>query len=97
MPPRNTTTATPDAPAAPSVPTAGEFNPEVNNLLAFAQTLRDEKENLYERIEANRSILRGYVKQGLCNDEQAQAVAEFYPKPKKADAATNGADTTATA
>lgn len=89
MPPVKTPEAAPEAPAPPK---AGDFNQAVNDLLSFAQALRDEKDGLYARIEANRTMLRGYVTQGLCNAEQASAVAAFYPKPKRGESedTTNG-------
>lgn len=93
--PRNTASqATPTDDAGPVV---GEFNPEVNRLLTFAQGLAVEKEALFKRIDANRQILRNYKSIGLLSDEQGTAVDEFYPVPKrtkKGDA--DGAETTET-
>lgn len=99
---RNTPQA--QEPSAPSAPVTGEFNPEVNRLLEFAASLRGEKLALFKRIDANRQILRNYKELGLLSDEQATAVDEFYPVPKRgaktedtpaADATEPAADATA--
>lgn len=69
---------------ARKVPQKGEHNDAVNDLLAYAQGLRDEKESLFERIEANRVTLRNYKTMGLLSDKQGEAIDKFYPKPKRA-------------
>lgn len=65
--------------AAPAAPAKGAENPEVNNLLSIAQDLRDEKVDLFSRIDANRQILRNYGKLGYLSGEQVSAIEAFYP------------------
>lgn len=69
----------PPTQTAPTAPVAGEENPAVNDLLAYAQVVADEKKAVYDRIEANRSTLRNYKKMGLLSKEQADAIDLFYP------------------
>lgn len=83
--------ATPEP--ARHVPQKGEHNPAVNDLLAYAQDLRDEKEDLFARVEANRVVLRNYKTMGLLSDKQGESIDQFYPKPKRAGKTDdNGAD-----
>jgi len=76
---------TPDAPDAPDAPRVmpGDFNPAVHDLLLLAQDLRDEKDNVYERITDNREVLRRYLNMNMVNDDQQEAVEAFYPRPKR--------------
>ena len=76
---------TPDAPDAPDSPRVkpGDFNPAVHDLLLLAQDLRDEKENVYERITDNREVLRRYLNMNMVNDDQREAVEAFYPRPNR--------------
>lgn len=78
-----------DKPAATperKAPAKGEHNDAVNDLLSYAQGLRDEKDDLFARIEANRVTLRNYKTMGLLSDKQAEAIDKFYPKPKRGEA-----------
>lgn len=54
----------------------------VADLLLTAKQLDDEKAEVYAKIEANRTILRSYVKLGKGSEAQQAAVSLFYPKPK---------------
>jgi hypothetical protein len=101
MPPRNTP-AQPDTPDTPDTPDAtpnddvtmreGEHNPFANALLAHAQSLADERDNLVTRIAANRDTLRNLRTQKLMSDEQAAAVEAFYPtRTRKTKTDDNGA------
>ena len=94
---------TPDAkaPDAPQEETRdrvkpGEFNPAVHDLLFLAQDLQKEKEDVYGKIDDNRQVLRRYLRMGMVNDDQREAVEAFYPFPKKKakeEASDNGAAT----
>jgi hypothetical protein len=64
---------------------AGQHNEFVHNLLEQARTLADEKEALYERIGANRDVLRNIAKTGLLSTEQGEAIADFYPERKRGE------------
>lgn len=81
----------PPTQTAPVAPKAGEENPAVNDLLAFAQVLADEKTEVYGKIEANRQTLRNYKKMGLLSDEQVKAIDLFYPPIKTKAAAAAAA------
>lgn len=60
----------------------GEHNPFANGLLEQAQSLIDEKADVFDRIGANRRMLRDIKSSGLLSKEQAKAIDAFYPKPK---------------
>lgn len=76
-----------DEQETPVGPVKGQENPEVNTLLSIAQDLRDQKDEVFASIGANRDILRNYAKMGYLSDEQAEAIAEFYPPHQKKDKA----------
>jgi hypothetical protein len=61
----------------------GDFNPAVHDLLFLAQDLQKEKEEVYGKIDDNRQVLRRYLRMGMVNDDQREAVEAFYPFPKK--------------
>jgi hypothetical protein len=81
--------------ASPAAPEKGTENPEVNNLLLIAQALRDEKDDLFVRIGANREILRNYAKLGYLSSEQVDAIGEFYPAHRGGKASDETATETA--
>lgn len=95
---------TPDAPApeapAEAVQAKGAHNPFAHGLLEEAAKLDERKEALFAEIGTNRDTLRMVVRTGFVSDEQAKAVAEFYPvrqaKAKEAPAETATATTPAT-
>lgn len=93
---RNTPQTQDPEPTPDAGPVPGEFNPEVNRLLTFAQGLAGEKEALFKRIDANRQILRNYKSIGLLSDEQSVAVDEFYPVPKRTKKGEDAAEGAAT-
>ena len=67
--------------------------PAVNELLTLAQSLADDKAEVYERITANRTVLRNYQTMKLVSPEQWSAINEFYPPVKrtpKQDESANG-------
>lgn len=81
----------PKNPAAPAAtedkdPLAGLSNDNADaaiaDLLTTAKALDDEKDAVYEKIGANREILRAYVKLGKGSEAQRAAVELFYPRPK---------------
>ena len=51
----------------------------VDAQMDVAVELSTEKEELYGRIAANRSILRNLVTTGQVSDEQAVWIADHYP------------------
>lgn len=51
----------------------------VDALLEQARDLREEKENLYERIDASRTMLRKMVTMGNVTPEQANEIEDIYP------------------
>lgn len=65
-------------------PKPNEF---VDALLDQAEGLRDEKEELYERIGANRETLRNVLGTGLLSEDQARAVLTEYPPVSRAEEA----------
>lgn len=99
MAPRNALAA--DEATQPSTEVApqlreGDHNPFANMLLTHAQTLRDERDSLTKRIAANRDSLRNLRDQKLMDDEQAQAVEEFYPTRHRRNTTNGAATATAT-
>jgi len=62
---------------------AAEF---VEMQLDLADSLKKEKENLYERMGANRELLRNLVTTGMVTEEQAVEIDTLYPrKARKGD------------
>lgn len=82
-----------DAPETPTDPLAGlsdeNATAAVHDLLTMAQKLADEKTDVFERIDANRKILREYKRLGMLSEKQSGAIDLFYPpvKTKPKDAA----------
>lgn len=69
----------------------GEHNPFVNQMLAVAQTLADERDDVQRRIGANRDILRNMGAMGFLSAEQESAIVEFYPvRERKGKNSGNG-------
>lgn len=64
-------------------------NPAVNDLLQVAQDLQVEKDAIQKKQTANRTVLRGYVDMEQVSKAQAEAIAEFYPVPKRREAAAS--------
>lgn len=66
-------------------------NDFVHQLLVQAEELHTTKEELFQKIGANRDVLRKVKETGLLSANQADAVDEFYPQRKAADkSGTNG-------
>jgi hypothetical protein len=76
-----TPTATPDTPEVTQE--KGQYNPFVHALLLDAQSLKDEKDALFERIDDNRQTLRTVKRTGFLSNEQAEAIDKWYPMPKR--------------
>lgn len=84
----------PTTPAAPAPPKGYKQAENVDDsikgtidaLLDVADDLDTEKDALGKRVTANRSMLRGFVDQGLATPEQAGEIVAKYParerKPK---------------
>lgn len=99
--PKNTPAPAEDTPKDPKDPKAPPVDPLeglsdenanqfVQDLLTDAQTLRDEKETLLERIDDNRQTLRRIVRTGHVSEKQAAAVKLWYPERQKKENEDNG-------
>src|SRR4051794_15040118 len=83
-PPADTPATPADTPSTDAKMVKGEHNPFVNQYLAVAQELADEREDVLERIGANRELLRAAARQGYLSTEQADSIRAFYPdRPRK--------------
>jgi hypothetical protein len=57
--------------------------PYVTTQLEVARDLATEKEDLFKRIDANRSLLRNIKSTGRLSEKQAKAIDLFYPLRQK--------------
>lgn len=55
----------------------------VQKLLDKGYKLQEEKRNLYDRIETNRSALRGLVDSEVVSQEERKDILELYPIVKR--------------
>lgn len=64
----------------------------VVKLLQDAEDLKDEKEDLKERTEANRRALRALADAGALTEPQLVTLGEYYPPRKKKETTTKQED-----
>lgn len=92
-------TATPPAQDTPANGQASTHDAWADSLLQDGDALTTEKTQLFERIGANRDMLRNLKKSGKLSDDRVARIDKMYPererkRKKSDDGATPAADQT---